>query len=174
MVLFYLALGSNLGDRIQTIDQAIARLARGGDIRPLRLSSLFETEPEGLVDRAKRFINCVLEAETALSPLSLLDSIGDVENAMGRVRPGGGAVVSRTLDLDILFYGDVIVDCERLQIPHPRMYQRRFVLAPLAELCPHRLAPPTRHTVRELLLKLDGGEKCQRVREGREWNPQEA
>ena len=128
----YLSLGSNIGDRESYLRKAAERLA-SNDMRILRSSRIYETEPVDLLDQAW-FLNQVLEGETALFPMQLLRRIGRFERELGRVRtvPKG----PRTIDIDILFYGADVVDTPRLEIPHPRIAERRFVLAPLAELAP--------------------------------------
>jgi 2-amino-4-hydroxy-6-hydroxymethyldihydropteridine diphosphokinase len=143
----YLGLGSNVGDRERNLAAALEQLA-GPALRVLRVSSTYETEPVDYTDQ-RWFLNLVVEAETELFPMQLLTRIVKVERALGRVRtvPKG----PRTLDIDILLYGRVVVRSARLEIPHPRMGERRFVLAPLAELAPGLRHPLTRKTMREML-----------------------
>lgn len=143
----YLGLGSNVGDRERNLAAALAQLA-GPALRVLRVSSTYETEPVDYTDQ-RWFLNLVVEAETDLFPMQLLARIIKVERALGRVRtvPKG----PRTLDIDILLYGRAVVRSARLEIPHPRMGERRFVLAPLAELAPGLRHPLTRKTIREML-----------------------
>ncbi len=143
----YLGLGSNIGDREGHLRAALERLA-SGDLRVLRESPVYETEP--LEVTAQRwFLNQVVEAETSLFPKMLLARVGRIERALGRVRgtPNG----PRTIDIDILLYASAVVRAAELEIPHPRMAGRRFVLAPLADLCPELRHPVTRKTVREML-----------------------
>jgi 2-amino-4-hydroxy-6-hydroxymethyldihydropteridine diphosphokinase len=143
----YLALGSNIGDREANLRAAIQSLSAAG-IPVLRESPIYETEPAGYAEQ-RWFLNMVVEAETALFPMQLLTRTGKIERALGRVRtvPNG----PRTIDIDILLYGDAVVRTPRLEIPHPRMHQRRFVLAPLSDLAPGLLHPVLRRTVRQLL-----------------------
>jgi len=143
----YLALGSNIGDREANLRAAIQSISTAG-IPVLRESCIYETEPVGYTGQ-RWFLNMVVEAETALFPLQLLARTGKIERALGRVRtvPNG----PRTIDIDILLYGDAVVRTPRLEIPHPRMHQRRFVLAPLADLAPGLRHPLLRQTVRQLL-----------------------
>ena len=124
----YLSLGSNIGDREANLRKAVERL-ESLDVHVLRASRIYETEPVDYVDQAW-FLNQVVEAETALFPMQLLTRIARVERELGRTRtvPKG----PRTLDIDILFYGEAVVRTARLEIPHPRIAQRRFVLAPLS------------------------------------------
>jgi 2-amino-4-hydroxy-6-hydroxymethyldihydropteridine diphosphokinase len=141
--LAYVGLGSNLGDRAASLAGAIAELA------PLRVSRIVETAPWGLPDQPP-FLNAVAEIDTELPPHALLDRLLDLERRAGRVR-GPERWGPRTLDLDLLLYGDRVVDSESLSVPHPRLSGRRFVLEGLAELCPRREVPGLGRTVRELL-----------------------
>jgi 2-amino-4-hydroxy-6-hydroxymethyldihydropteridine diphosphokinase len=143
----YLSLGSNIGDRAENLLAALAQLA-APDLRILRTSPAYETEPVEFTSQPW-FINLVAEAGTELFPHQLLSRIARVERALGRVRrlPKG----PRTIDIDILFYGRSVVRSERLEIPHPRMAERRFVLAPLADLAPELRHPVTHKSVREML-----------------------
>jgi 2-amino-4-hydroxy-6-hydroxymethyldihydropteridine diphosphokinase len=143
----YLSLGSNIGDRWEHLRRAVELLA-SNDVRVLRLSRVYETEPVDHKDQAW-FLNQVLEAETALFPMQLLTRIGRVERELGRVRtlPKG----PRTIDIDILFYAAAVVNTVRLEIPHPRLAERRFVLTPLAELAPELRHPVTHRSVRQML-----------------------
>ena len=143
----YLALGSNIGDRKSNLRAAIENMASAG-IRVLRESPIYETEPVGYTAQ-RWFLNMVVEAETALFPMQLLTRTGKIERMLGRVRtiPNG----PRTIDIDILLYGRAVVRTPRLEIPHPRMHERRFVLAPLADLSPDLRHPVSRKTVRQML-----------------------
>jgi 2-amino-4-hydroxy-6-hydroxymethyldihydropteridine diphosphokinase len=143
----YLALGSNIGDREQNLKDALAKLA-APDLRVARLSSVYETEPVGFTAQ-RWFLNLVVEIETDLFPLQLLSRIAKIEQALGRVRTVKNG--PRTLDIDILLYGRAVVRGARLEIPHPRMAERRFVLAPLAELAPELRHPVTHQSIRAML-----------------------
>jgi 2-amino-4-hydroxy-6-hydroxymethyldihydropteridine diphosphokinase len=147
MKLVYLSLGTNLGDRERNLEAALERLA-APDLRILRVSSVYETAPIDTND-PRWFLNLVVEAETALFPMQLLWRAGKIEYSLGRVR----TVVNgpRTIDIDILFYGRAVIRSAALEVPHPRMTQRRFVLAPLAELAPDLRHPVARKTIQELL-----------------------
>jgi 2-amino-4-hydroxy-6-hydroxymethyldihydropteridine diphosphokinase len=143
----YLSLGSNVGDREGNLRKAVERLA-SNDVRMLRRSRIYETEPVDCKDQAW-FLNQVVEAETALFPMQLLTRIGRVEHELGRVRTARKG--PRTIDIDILFYAAAVVRTARLEIPHPRVAERRFVLAPLAELAPELRHPVTHRSVRQML-----------------------
>ena len=143
----YLSLGSNIGDREGNLRKAVERLA-AQEIRMLHASRIYETEPVDYKDQAW-FLNQVVEAETALFPMQLLTRIGRVERELGRRRTVRNG--PRTIDIDILFYGAATVETARLEIPHPRIAQRRFVLAPLAELAPDLRHPVTHRSVRQML-----------------------
>jgi 2-amino-4-hydroxy-6-hydroxymethyldihydropteridine diphosphokinase len=143
----YLGLGSNVGDREHNLAAALAQLA-APDLRVLRVSSTYETEPVDYTDQ-RWFLNLVAEAETDLFPMQLLARIVKIERAMGRVRTVSKG--PRTLDIDILLYSRAVIRSAKLEIPHPRMGERRFVLAPLAELAPSLRHPLTRKTIREML-----------------------
>jgi 2-amino-4-hydroxy-6-hydroxymethyldihydropteridine diphosphokinase len=145
--LIYLSLGSNIGDRERNLRGAIERLAAPG-LRVLRTSPVYETEPVDYTDQ-RWFLNLVVEAETTLFPMQLLARVQKVERVLGRVRtvPKG----PRIIDIDILLYGTAVVRGGKLEIPHPRMVERRFVLLPLHDLAPELRHPVTRKTVAEML-----------------------
>ena len=148
----YLSLGSNLGDRSANLRAAIERLGEAGAIRAV--SGFYETEPVELRDQPW-FLNCVVALETSDSPEALLQRALAVEQEMGRVRMKEKG--PRSIDIDILLFGDRVVEERGLKIPHPAMHQRRFVLEPLAEIAPEALHPQFRKTARELLADLPAG-----------------
>jgi 2-amino-4-hydroxy-6-hydroxymethyldihydropteridine diphosphokinase len=143
----YLGLGSNIGDREQNLREALAKLA-APDLRVARLSSVYETEPVGFAAQ-RWFLNLVVEIETDLFPMQLLSRTAKIEQALGRARTVKNG--PRTLDIDILLYGRAVVRSAKLEIPHPRMAERRFVLAPLAELAPDLRHPVTHQSIRAML-----------------------
>jgi len=128
----YLSLGSNLGERAGNLRAAIATLA-GVGVRVTKVSSLYETEPVDYLEQPW-FLNCVVEAETSLPPLDLLHALRGIEARLGSQKEF--AKGPRLLDMDILLYGEETIESRQLQIPHPRMLRRNFVLAPLAEIAP--------------------------------------
>ena len=148
----YLALGSNLGDREARLREAVARL-EAAEVCILRRSPVYETEPQDLPGQGW-FLNAVLEAETALFPMQLLARTQKIEREMGRRRGKIGG--PRSIDVDILLYGNFVIRTPQLEIPHPRMTARRFVLAPLAALAPELRHPVTGRTVREMLADIQG------------------
>jgi 2-amino-4-hydroxy-6-hydroxymethyldihydropteridine diphosphokinase len=143
----YLSLGSNLGDRKRMLESAIS-LLEGPHFRIRRVSTVYETEPIDL-RRQAWFLNLVLEAETDLFPKQLLRRIQRVELELGRRRLKHKG--PRTIDIDILLYGDSVIQSSELVIPHPRLKERRFVLEPLTELSPELRHPISGQTLAELL-----------------------
>ena len=133
----YVGLGTNLGDREATLRQAVDLLRERVDVRAV--SSVRETEPWGLVDQPP-FLNAAVEVETELTARELLDLLFDVEQSLGRTREGP-RYGPRTIDLDLLVYGEETLDEPGLTVPHPRLHERRFALEPLAELAPDLVVP---------------------------------
>jgi 2-amino-4-hydroxy-6-hydroxymethyldihydropteridine diphosphokinase len=145
----YLSLGSNIGDREKNLRTAIAALAKA-KLRVTSVSSFYETEPVDLKEQP-RFLNCVVRGETEMPALDLLEALRGVESRIGskKLVPKG----PRLLDVDILLYGDETIDTPELQVPHPRMLLRRFVLVPLAEIAPDLRHPAWTKTVSELSIE---------------------
>lgn len=146
----YLALGTNLGDRLENLRRALAELPAG--VRVLRASAVYETLPWGITDQPL-FLNMVVEVQTTLAPLVLLHELKALERRLGRregVRYG-----PRLIDLDILIYNDWVVETPDLTIPHPRMAERAFVLVPLSDLAPEGRHPVLSMTFSALRDRLD-------------------
>jgi len=142
----YIALGSNVGDREANLRRAVQLIEQGG-IVVAQQSSFYETEPVGYLDQSW-FLNAALEATTVLVPDQLLSILSGIESQMGSSKPFRNG--PRLIDLDILLYGDAIIDTPALQVPHPRMLQRNFVLAPLAEIAPQLRHPTWSGTAADL------------------------
>jgi 2-amino-4-hydroxy-6-hydroxymethyldihydropteridine diphosphokinase len=149
----FVGLGSNLGDREGTLRAAVGRLRGLPETEVIAVSKLRNTEPVGFVDQP-RFLNGAVELETRLAPGELLAALLDLERAFGRNRSGVAAQGPRTLDLDLLLYDDREIAEPGLEVPHPRLHERSFVLEPLAELDP-ALEVPGKGTVQALLARLD-------------------
>ena len=141
------ALGSNLGDRRAHLDFAVAKLR--SLLRHVAVSRYHDTVPVGITGPQPLYLNAAVTGETTLSAPDLLDALLAIEAARGRERPYPNA--PRTLDLDLILYGGLVIDSPELSVPHPRFRARRFVLEPLAEIAPEVVDPVTGRTVRELL-----------------------
>ncbi len=151
----YVAVGSNMGDRRAHIENGLRVVEADPAVRIVKRSELLETEPYGGVAEGA-FLNGCLELETLLTPTELLDLLHEAENSEGRVRTVRWG--SRTLDLDILFYDDEILDAPELVVPHPEIEKRAFVLEPLAQIAPYKRHPVSGKRVFELLCALKGEE----------------
>lgn len=149
----YLSLGSNVGDRESQLREAQARL--GAEGRIIAASSFYETEPVGFTDQPW-FLNCAVALETSATLQQLIEAILGIEKEMGRQRLQIKG--PRTIDIDILLFGDTILDSPQLTLPHPAMHYRRFVLEPLAEIAPEVLHPVLKKTIRELRDALPPGQ----------------
>lgn len=164
----FLGLGSNLGDRVAQIHHAAMLLGSHPAIELVETSCLYETEPIDIVSQATNdsdapeqapwFVNCALKIDTELSPVDLLSACLEVERQLGRDRsanpPKEQGYSSRTMDIDILFYDSQIIREPDLDIPHPRLHERTFVLVPLLEIAPEWKHPSLGKTIRELHLAL--------------------
>lgn len=148
-----MALGSNLGDRVAYLEEAVRRVGEHPAVTWVRSSSWFETEPVGGPPQGA-FLNGAGELRTTLDPWRLLDHLQVVESRLGRTRDVRNG--PRTIDLDILTYDSLIMDDGRIQLPHPRLCERAFVLEPLAEIAPHERHPVTGKTFLEHWLELRG------------------
>lgn len=157
----YLSLGSNLGNREQNLEEAVRRASTLG--RVVAVSSFYETEPVEVTDQPW-FLNCVLALETTAEPAQLMRELLRIEHEMGRqrlVKKG-----PRSIDIDILLFGNAVVNTPDLTIPHPEMTRRRFVLEPLAEIAPDLLHPVSQKTVTLLLAELAPGQRVQKYEPG--------
>ena len=159
--LAYLSCGSNVGDRSANLRAAIERLKEVGTLRAV--SGFYETEPVEL--RAQPwFLNCVAALETRLSAGDLLEQALAIEQEMGRIRLRDKG--PRSIDIEILLYGDEVIEERGLKIPHPAMQERRFVLEPLVEIAPDVIHPTLKKTARELLAELPAGQVVRRLESG--------
>jgi 2-amino-4-hydroxy-6-hydroxymethyldihydropteridine diphosphokinase len=154
----YLSLGSNLGNREQSLRQAIARLTEAGTV--VQQSSIYETEPVEFTAQPW-FLNCVVELETDLTPQRLMAELLAIEQEMGRERTQKKG--PRVIDLDILLFGDLVTSSADLTIPHPAMQERRFVLEPLVEIAPQVTHPRLKKTAKELLERLPSGQSVRQI-----------
>jgi 2-amino-4-hydroxy-6-hydroxymethyldihydropteridine diphosphokinase len=154
----YLSLGSNLGDREKNLRMAITALSDAG-VRVRRESSIYETEPVDYLEQPW-FLNCVVEGETDVPALELLGALHAIETNMGSKKLV--AKGPRLIDMDILLYGDETIDTTDLQVPHPRMLQRRFVLEPLAEIAPKLRHPSWNGTAAEMLARTSDSSQVRR------------
>ena len=155
----YLSLGSNVGDREGNLNSAIERLGKLGEV--VAVSSFYETEPVEFTAQPW-FLNCAVKLETEKMPRQLLAGILDLERKMGRRRVQKKG--PRTIDIDILLFGNSIVETEGLTIPHPAMHERRFVLEPLAEIGAEVRHPVFKQTIRELRDALPSGQAVRKLR----------
>jgi 2-amino-4-hydroxy-6-hydroxymethyldihydropteridine diphosphokinase len=157
MATVYLALGSNLGDRRAALDRALAILRDHPAIRLGAVSTFLSTEPVGGPAGQGPYLNGAARIETDLSPADLLAELKRIEHELGRRE--GPRWGPRPIDLDIILYAHLEMDTPELTLPHPRYRERRFVLAPLAEIAPEARDPVTGRTVKELLLRFDEGDR---------------
>jgi 2-amino-4-hydroxy-6-hydroxymethyldihydropteridine diphosphokinase len=146
----YLALGTNLGDRMENLRRAIAALSPS--VKVTALSSVYETPPWGYADQPA-FLNMALAAETDLEPLALITFLKKLETELGRETTFRNG--PRLIDMDILFYDDLVFNQDDLVIPHPRLHERAFVLVPLNDIAPDLMHPVLKRTIRDLLKEVD-------------------
>lgn len=158
----FIGIGSNLGDRKANFLEAVEKIAEISDLRIVKQSSLYESEPHG--NARTWFVNAVIEVETELPADQLLKRLKAIEAAMGRKRVKGKRYGSRIIDLDILFFNNEVVEKRTLKVPHPRLQDRRFVLAPLSELAPQLVHPKLNVTVSELLASTPDRKKIHLLR----------
>lgn len=145
----YLSVGSNLGQRYENLIETKRLLGGLREIEILRCSPFYETEPEGVAEPQGRFLNAVWEIKTGLSAPDLLRETQRIETELGRTRPYANA--PRTVDIDILFYGEDVIETGELQVPHPRLGERYFVLKPLSDLVPNLKHPQLEKNVSQLM-----------------------
>lgn len=157
MAIAYLSLGSNKGDRVGYIQQATSILDGMDGISLVRTSAFYESEPWH-TDTQNWFVNAIIEINTTLSPQELLKTVNKVEEQLGRDRASEGHYGDRTLDVDIIFYGDEIVNDENLTIPHKYFHQRAFTLVPMLELAPNFIHPTLKKSVMQLYEELENPE----------------
>ena len=149
-----IALGSNLGDRLENLRAARRQIIELDEVQPPMLSSgIYESEPVNCERGASKFLNAVVEFDYEGDPVQLLEQLVRIEESLGRKRDHRKKV-SRTIDIDLLYCGDRQIDNERLQLPHPRMHLRKFVLQPLTDIRPDLVFPGQRKTVAHLLVEL--------------------
>ncbi|MBM3220286.1 MAG: 2-amino-4-hydroxy-6-hydroxymethyldihydropteridine diphosphokinase [Candidatus Rokubacteria bacterium] len=175
----YLGLGSNVGDRVAMLRAAIHRLRENDEIRVVSVSRLYETEPweteTGRTSGERTWhLNCAIAVETELTPRALLDRLHAVEDALGRARPGGTPEAQRfsprTVDIDILFYGDRVISVpDELHVPHLLLHERAFVLRPLSEIAPDLRHPTVYRTVREMLAEVEDDHVVEAADYREEW-----
>lgn len=158
----YVGLGSNLGEREVLLRDAIEHLARLPETRLAQVSSLYDTAPVGELDQPN-FLNAVAQLETELTARQLLWNLLLIERRLGRVRHATQRYGPRTIDLDLLFYGNLVLDEPDLTLPHPELHRRAFVLVPLAELEPGLLHPTLGETVTELLKRVEARPAVRRM-----------
>jgi 2-amino-4-hydroxy-6-hydroxymethyldihydropteridine diphosphokinase len=164
------ALGSNIGDRLENLRAARRQILDLTDIQPPVLSSpIYETDPVDCEPGAPKFLNAVIEFGYNGDPRQVLKKLKGIEEALGRP-PGHARNVSRKIDIDLLYIGDTRINDGELELPHPRMHLRKFVLQPLADIRPELILPRRVKTVRELLAQLD--DTCNVVRVRNHWESQ--
>ncbi len=161
----FIALGSNIGRRAETINRALDLLGTQDGIEIICVSPLYETEPVGMAANTDYFLNGAAKINTVLEADDLLRVLLDIENQLGRIRTDANKKESRTIDLDLLLYGDATIQTQHLEIPHPRMHKRLFVLLPLLALEPQLAIPGIPANLPDLIQALQdaGNEEMPRV-----------
>lgn len=157
MARVFLSLGSNLGDRLSNIQQAVSTLSMLDEINVVKTSSFYETEPWGN-KKQEWFVNCAIAIDTVLSPQELLNKCQQIELTLGRIRNQKERWQERAIDIDILMYDDLIMTSSNLVIPHPYMHERAFVLIPMLEVKPDLVHPVFKKSVSELYDELTNPE----------------
>ena len=162
-----MALGSNIGDRLENLRAARKAIFKLANVKPPILSSaVYETEPVGCEPRAGKFLNAVVEFEYEVDPARLLEQLIQIEEALGRKRDHPQNV-SRIIDVDLLYCGEQRINEERLQLPHPRLHLREFVLRPLADISPDLMLASQKKTIRGLLAEVEQSGEV--IRFAQEW-----
>jgi 2-amino-4-hydroxy-6-hydroxymethyldihydropteridine diphosphokinase len=163
MVISYVAFGSNMGDRNKNIERAMEFLKDLDGISIKKISAIYETDPVGGPVQEK-FLNGVVEIETSLLPDELMDRLNGIESRLGRVKTEENG--PRPIDLDIIFYQDIVIDGGRIKIPHPRMHERGFVLKGLVEIAPEFLHPKLNKTVKQLYEEVTSADENNQISDG--------
>jgi len=169
----YIGLGTNMGDRIGYLRAALEELGRVPDIRVLGVSPVYETAPVGLVEQPD-FLNAVVAVRACLAPIALLREMQRIEDRLERTRAERWG--PRTIDLDLLFYGDAVIEEEDLVVPHPRLHERAFVLVPMCDLAPNLVHPRLGRTMRDLCCENGRGQHVNRPDDpaiARVWTPRD-
>ena len=152
MPIIYVAMGSNMGDREERVLHAVHKMRAFANVK--KISTLGETEAEGLNSGQPKFINAVVELDTDFEPEEVLDELLQIEEELGRDLEEKGKNLPREIDLDLIAYGDQEFTSDRLEIPHPKLTDRPYVLTPLAELNPEWVHPKTKESIQDLLKKI--------------------
>lgn len=160
MNVVFLGLGTNLGDRRKNLNDAVAGIEEQIG-KAVKISSVYETEPWGFKSDSQ-FLNIVIKVETLRDPVAVLEAILRIELLLGRVR-GENQYSSRIIDIDILFYDDQVIDTSELKVPHPKLYERKFVLVPLCEIEPELVHPVLKKTMATLLEECEDGSEVRKI-----------